>query len=208
MVDFKNLAPKELVEEISQKVKSKEAKSEDVINLLKEAREEMPEEFMEEVESTLHVLAEEMQELREALKHKDSETAGTGSGGLGIFGRLNAFAKFVQILKDGGPYSIIALLVISNVWTAMELRDANNRIIDLLITLKVSGTIESSVTPGIPTPSPRMEPAVPTIPPEPTRYHLPPELPANVRERVIRTQQMYEDQVQQYQAQTHIQEGL
>jgi len=203
MVDFKSLDPKALAEEISQQVKNKQAKGSDVANLLKQARAEMPEEFMEEVDSTLRELAEDMQELKDALRHKSTEGTGAGSSsgsGMGFFSKLNVFAKFVQILKEGGPYSIIAVLVISNAWTMMELQEANNRIIDLLIALRAETAVsEPIMVEPSPIPTPAVKPPLGHLP-SPSGYQPPASLPEDLRIRVMKTRDMYQQQVQdQYQ---------
>lgn len=182
MVDYKSLPPKQFVEELSLKIKNKEAKAEDVKNILKEAREEMPEDFVREMETTLHSLTKEMKELREALDDKDADSTGTGGEEpVSFFSKMNIFAQFVKILQNGGPYAFIALLVLSNAWTMMKLQEANNRIIDLLIALKVTGTVTSNAV------------TVPTPTPESTPHRLPPPMRRRLEE--IRT--LYEAEVQQ-----------
>lgn len=122
----------------------------------------------------------------ECTEHEhEHEHDNTGSGtSVGLMGRLNVFSRFVRILKDGGPHAIIAILIMSNVWTARELRDANDRIINLLITLQLSSRPMTESAPASPyTASAEMD--------------LPMGLPAEVRSKVLQTQEIYHNQVQQ-----------
>ena len=203
MVEFKKLGPKELANEISKKVQDNSVGQKEVVELLHRVKEEMPESFNDEVEEHLRELIGEVAELKEIIRESGS---GTGSGtpesssswlSFGVFKKLDFFSRFVGILKDGGPYSIIALLFLANVWTALELQKANNRIIDLLITLRVSGRHEAHapVRPD-PTLDPTLDPT-PSVPPSPLPILDELALPPGVKERVLQIQSTYQQDVRE-----------
>jgi len=83
------------------------------------------------------------------------EAASTGTGHYKPEGKLmrsvHAFKALMAALKGGGVWAALTVLLITCGWLAWELQEANKRIIDILVAIKMAPTAEAPAV--LPTPT-------------------------------------------------------